>query len=78
MRRLPSRRSPCRGRAFPQKSINFEIILIWECSALNSQRRDNLSVKANRAEHLRFEIVVGNLKIFTQMLCPYKFVVVNY
>ena len=35
-------------------------------------------VKAKRAEHLCFEIVVGSLKVLTQMLNPYKFVVVNY
>jgi hypothetical protein len=39
---------PFRGKAFPQKSISFQIILNWECFALTSQRRDKLLVKAQR------------------------------
>jgi hypothetical protein len=47
------------------------MIFVWECFALNSQRRDNLSIKAQRVEHLRCEMVVGSIKILAQMLNPY-------
>ena len=35
------------------------------------QRRDNLSVKAKRVEHLRIEILVVSLEMVAQMLNPY-------
>jgi hypothetical protein len=38
------------------------MFLIWECFALTSQRRDKLSMKAQRVEHLRCEMVVGSIK----------------
>jgi hypothetical protein len=43
------RQSFCRGKALPRKSINFQIILIWQCFAQTSQRRDKLSMKAQRS-----------------------------
>jgi hypothetical protein len=67
------RRSFCRGKALPRKPINFQIILIWQCFAQTSQRRDKLSMKAQRVEHLHFKMIVGSIKIVAQMLNPYKF-----
>jgi hypothetical protein len=37
MNYLRIKRSSCRGRAFPQKSTIFQIILAWECSAQATQ-----------------------------------------
>jgi hypothetical protein len=37
----------------------------------NIRRSENLTVKAERAEHLRIEIFVESLEIVAQMLCPY-------
>jgi hypothetical protein len=53
------------------------MILAWECSAQTSQRRDKLSMKAQRVEHLRFKMIVGSIKIVAQMLNPYKFVFIG-
>ncbi len=43
-----------------------------------SQRRDKLSVKSQRAEHLRIEISVMDFKIVAQMLSPYGLAAINY
>jgi hypothetical protein len=50
------------------------MILIWQCFAQTSQRRDKLSMKAQRVEHLHFKMIVGSIKIVAQMLNPSKFV----
>jgi hypothetical protein len=34
-------------------------------------------MKAQRVEHLRFEMVVESIKILAQMLNPYKFVFIG-
>lgn len=47
-------------------------IIKWECYAQTSQRRDNLSMKAKRVEHLQIEIVVGSIEMVTQILNPLK------
>ncbi|MCA2756306.1 MAG: hypothetical protein IM467_18480 [Microcystis sp. M137S2] len=52
-------------------------IIKGECYAQTSQRRDNLSMKAKRVEHLQIEIVVGSIKMVAQMLNPYRFVFDN-
>jgi hypothetical protein len=46
------------------------MILIWECFAQTSQRRDKLSMKAKRVEHLQINILVKSLEIVVQMLNP--------
>lgn len=62
-----------RGKAFPQEFMDFQVLSIWECFTLKSQRRDNLLVKAKRILHLQIEIVVGSLGIVVQMQNPYGY-----